>query len=188
MSIRKVFSSSFLIASLVVLPTVIQAVQDKWTRQFLGDSLLSLELPGKLVTGETEQVNDGKDWVKSTTEYNFENDDYFVQCSVFTGDNTTKADGPFLSKVMASVLEGVQQDGTTAVKVDSNKEDIDKMPALRETHRVGTGKEQFLMKVALVGENNKVYAIIAVAFPDVPGSVDMADRTFKSIRFTKTIK
>jgi len=188
MSIRKVFAASSLVVAMLIMPTIIQAYQAKWTRQFLGDSLLSLELPGKLVAGETEQVNDGKDWVKSTTEFNFENDDFFVQCSIFAGDRTTKADGPFLTKVMASVLEGVQQDGTTAVKVDSNKEDIDKMPALVETHRVGTGKDQFLMKVALIGENNKVYAVIAVSFPDVTGSVEMGERAIKSIRFTKTVK
>ncbi len=185
---RKFVAVSSLFAAMLVMPTVLQAFQAKWTRQYLGDSLLSIELPGKLVAGETEQVNDGKDWVKSTTEYNYENDDFFVQASIFAGDRTTKADGPFLAKVMTSVLEGVQEDGTTAVKIDSSKDDIDKMPALVETHRVGTGEKQFIMKVALVGENNKVYAVIAVSFPDVTGSVEMGARAIKSIRFTKIVK
>lgn len=188
MTIKKALHTSTFVALALVVPTLVQAYQAKWTRQYLGDSLLSMELPGKLVQGETQEVNDGKDWVKSTTEFNFENDDYFVQASVFAGDNTTKADAPFLGKVMTSVMDGVKGDGTPITKVDSNKEDLDKMPALRESYKVGSGKEEFIMKVALVGENNKVYAVIAVAFPDVNGSVEMADRTFKSIRFTKTLK
>lgn len=187
MSVRKSLITATVIGLAVVAPVVLLALPQAWSRQFVGESNLSFEIPGKLKKGEPETVTDANDWVRTSLDYTFDNDDFFVQVTVFTGGPSVKVDGEFLKKVMKDVMEGVKEDDTPVTTMDTNAEELDGAPALRSNFKVGTGKEQFIMRVGLVGEKNMVYAVIAVAFPDSPASMTAAERTLKSLRFTRKL-
>lgn len=177
---RSLLTGVFFAAGLLVW-----AQTGQWSRQYVAESPLSLELPGKLGAAEVTKVEDEEDWVLEAVDQVFESERYFLQATIFRGRPSVKADGAFLKQVSEDIAGGVAgpEDEVRTTEVSAAK--LDEKEALRQTIVVGKEGEQVVVRSLLVGDGSTVYAVLAVAYPQVQGSVAEVDRVMRSVRFKR---
>lgn len=161
---------------------------DDWKRVQVGNTPLSLEIPGtKLKVGELEKFEGQGDWVKTTQDFDFENDDYFVKATVFEGRPGTKADLGFLKTVLKNVLHELDAVKPGPREVSRDDSELGERPAIRGVYNVHPDKkdENYVVSLTLVGDGDKVYAVTIVSYPDLKTGSDYAARTHKSVEFKK---
>ena len=162
--------------------------QDEWKRVQVGSTPLSIEIPGtKFKPGEVEKSEGQGDWVKTSQDYDFENDDYFVRATVYTGRAGTKADATFLKTVMKSVLKELDPSKTGPKQIERNDGDLDERPAIRAVYSVHPDKkdDNYVVSMTLIGDGDKVYSVSIVSYPDLKAGSEMAARSHKSVQFKK---
>ena len=156
----------------------------KLTRQYVGSSKFSMDLPSKLGEAAVETVTDDQDWAVKCTDYAVETDRYVLQISVFEGKKGTKADAGFLKSVVKDVLVGLGSGkGTKVEQVGSLETKIDDKPFLKQTHRLTTDQESYIVKAGLLGDGTTVYMVLAICLPEVKGATEEVDGLMKSIRY-----
>lgn len=164
------------------------AQQEVWKRQYVGKSALSMSLPGKLESAGETKVEDKDDWVVTTDDFTFESDDFFLLISVFNGKSGTKSDDKHLAQVGKDLVMGISE-SEDAVKENGKKVGkLDEKPTLIQSHVLGKGEDASLFKSFLLGDGNKVYAVMAIGYPNDPKSVAAIDKVFASIRFKSGLK
>ncbi|MFM9873033.1 MAG: hypothetical protein ACKVQS_06155 [Fimbriimonadaceae bacterium] len=164
------------------------ALQDAWKRQYLGKSAFSLNLPGKIVsTGETK-VEDKDDWVLTTDDYTYENDDFFILISVFHGKPGTTATEKHLTQVAKDLVTGISENEDSVKEMGRKVGKLDEKMIITQSHVLGKGEQSSLFKSFLLGDGQDVYAVMAVGYPSDPKSVAGIDKVFASIRYKAGLK
>ncbi len=188
------------------------AVQSVWKRYYVGKSALSMESPVSIGSGVTEKVEDKNDWVGQMTDYAVETDTYYLQITVVEGKDKKKADYTKLATVLADTVEVLADDaytteftpsadglsgavalvpvkGKTAkvpVKLDSSVvSKLDGQPMIKVDLTRGKGEESSLMKLALIGEGETVYAVFGVGAVQTPDVKKDLEKMIGSLRFKK---
>lgn len=163
---------------------MVLAQTPKLTRQYVGKTAFSLQLPNKLGEASVEDVTDDQDWATKCTDYAVENDRYVMTVSVLEGKAGTKATPAFLKTVVKDVLVGLGSNkGSKVELVGTAESKIDDKPFLKQTHKITTGEENFVVKVGLLGDGTKVFMVLGICLPEVKGASDEVDAVMKSIRY-----
>lgn len=174
---------ALVLAGVLVVAGVGLAAQEAWKRQYIGKSAFSVVLPGSLESAGETKVEDKEDWVVKTDDYTFENDDVFVLITVFHGKAGTLASDRHLATVAKDLVTGISE-GEDAVKELGRKVGkLDEKPTVLQSHLLGSGDTASLFKSFLLGDGNKVYAVMAVGYPNDPKSVAAVDRVLGSVRY-----
>lgn len=191
------------------------AAQQTWSRQYVGNTALSLELPVKLGSGVEDEALDPKDWVKKTTDYVVEAETFYAQVSVFDGKDGKLADQDRLTRVIADSVEEIcsdaytvrleQSEGKSILKMipkagakplpagheykmlDASIGVTDEKPTMRATVQIKDEDSLYQMKLALIGDKNTVYMVLGICFPEDAQSVKDLDRIIKSLRYKKGV-
>ncbi|MBS1709491.1 MAG: hypothetical protein JSS65_12325 [Armatimonadetes bacterium] len=161
---------------------------DEWKRVKVGTTPLSMEIPGtKYKVAEVEKSEGQGDWVSTSQDYDFDNDDYFVRASVYKGRAGTKADLKFLKTIRDSVLKELDPVKPGPKMIEQDDKEIEDHPALRGVYSVHPDKkaDNYVVSLTFIGDGDKVYAVTIVSYPDMKASSDSAARTHKSIQFKK---
>jgi hypothetical protein len=164
------------------------ALQDAWKRQYLGKTAFSLNLPGKIVSVGETKVEDKDDWVVTTDDYTYENDDFYVLISVFHGKPGTTATEKHLTQVAKDLVTGISENEDSVKETGKKLGKLDEKLTITQSHVLGKGEEASLFKSFLLGDGKDVYAVMAVGYPDDPKSVAAIDKVFASIRYKAGVK
>ncbi len=164
------------------------AVQDAWKRQYLGKTAFSLGLPGKLVSAGETKVEDKDDWVLTTDDFTYENDDFYILISVFHGKAGTTATEKHLSQVAKDLVTGISENEDAVKETGRKVGKMDEKLTITQSHVLGKGEEASLFKSFLLGDGKDVYAVMAVGYPSDPKSVAAIDKVFASIRYKAGLK
>ncbi|MCB0824982.1 MAG: hypothetical protein KDC26_02225 [Armatimonadetes bacterium] len=183
-----------------------------WSRQYVGKSALSMELPGELTADTTEVIEDKNDWVASTTDYILDSENIVLFATVFNGREKVKADHKKLADVMVDLIVGIGEDTakvelskdgksievtpkvgvkqTTKISVPKfeNGLSVDGRPMLKATVALKQEDGDSVIKIALVGDGRNVYSIFGFAGNDDKEGNAAIDRIMNSIRFKRDIK
>lgn len=164
------------------------AFQDAWKRQYLGKTAFSLNLPGKIVSAGETKVEDKDDWVLTTDDYTYENDDFYVLVSVFRGKPGTTATEKHLTQVAKDLVAGVSENEDSVKETGKKVGKVDEKVTIIQSHVLGKGESASLFKSFLLGDGKDVYAVMAVGYPSDPKSVAAIDKVFASIRYKAGLK
>lgn len=164
------------------------AQQNTWKRIYVGKSAFSLSLPNELKSQGVTEVEDKEDWVVSTDEYEYQGEDFILLVSVFNGKAGTKADERHLAQVAKDLVTGLGSDGESVKETGRKTGKVDERPTILQAHILGTGEDASLFKSFLLGDGSKVYAVMAIGYPNDPKSVAAIDKVFASIRFKTGLK
>lgn len=175
---------ALVVASGLLISAIGFAVQQvAWKRTYLGKTAFSISLPGTLEDAGETKVEDKADWVSKTDDYVFEDDNMFILISVFHGKPGTVASTKHLATVGKDLVTGISE-GENSVRENGRKEGVlDDKPTLLQSHILGKDREKNVFKSFLLGDGNKVFAVMAIGFPDDPKSVAAIDRALSSIRY-----
>lgn len=201
----------FSVLAIVALAGLAIASLD-WSRQFVGKSALSMELPGELTEDTTEVIEDKNDWVASTTDYILDSENIVLFATVFNGREKVKADHKKLADVIVDLIVGIGEDTakvelskdnktievtpkvgvkqTTKISVPKfeNGLSVDGRPMLKATVALKQEDGDSIIKIALVGDGRNVYSIFGFAGTDDKEGNAAIDRIMSSIRFKRDIK
>lgn len=164
------------------------ALQEAWKRQYLGKSAFSLSLPGKVVSVGETKVEDKDDWVLTTDDYTYENDDFYILVSVFRGKPGTSATEKHLSQVAKDLVTGISENEGAVKETGRKVGKVDEKMTIIQSHVLGKGESASLFKSFLLGDGRDVYAVMAVGYPSDPKSVAAIDKVFASIRYKAGLK
>lgn len=166
------------------------ANQKAWSRQFVGETALSLSLPEKLGKPIVEEVKEKDDWVAKTEEYVFSTDRLYVVISVLSPRSGTSVNDKLMQKVIGDVLIGLTEGETSKADQKSNptKISIDKKSGFKLVADLGEGTDQYQAQVLTIADGKQMYLIIGVGFTAMENSVADLNKIIGSIRLTKNLK
>ncbi|MBX3110492.1 MAG: hypothetical protein KF857_00660 [Fimbriimonadaceae bacterium] len=185
---RRFITQAFVLCAALAALTGFAPSRDDWKRVQVGSTPLTMEIPGdKFKAGEVEKSEAQGDWVKTSQDFDFENDDYFVRATVFEGRPGTKADATFLKTVMKSVLKELDGSQAGPKEIERSDSELGDHPAVRGVYSVHPEKkdENYVVSLTLVGDGEKVYSVSIVSYPDLKAGTESAARTHKSVEFKK---
>ncbi len=160
--------------------------QDEWKRVRVGNTPVSMEIPGtKFKPGEVERSQAQGDWVATSQDFDFDNDDYFVRVTVYKGRPGTKVDNSFIKTRLASILKELDGNKPGPKEVESSNLDIADHPAHRGVYSVHPDKadDNYVVRLTMIGDGDTLYVTTVVSYPSIKSGTESAEKTHKSVEF-----
>ncbi|MCC6402547.1 MAG: hypothetical protein IT207_00900 [Fimbriimonadaceae bacterium] len=143
--------------ALLVAPT-----SGPWVRVRLGDSPVTLEMPGKLVEQSRASVPEEGDWVRSVQEYVYSDDHVFVMASVFTGVEGTKVSDAQLQEAMTALIYGLASSEEKLRTVYTTAATYGSSFARRRQIEIGPADGVFYVDLLVVAVGHRLAAVVTL--------------------------
>lgn len=150
-----------------------------WVANPIGDSLVVVQLPGKLVSQPRNSLPDEGDWVRSVQEQVYSDDNVFVLASVFSAEPGLRIGDPQMREAMAALVFGMASADEKVRDLYSGAVWYGAHSGLRRRIAIGPEDSAFFVDAVVIGVEHRLVALVTVA---VKPSDPVASRVVGTLR------